>query len=357
MTLELVLQSRWNQADSRKREAARAAHDQDLERLMELVAVYFAKKSKRKADSSSLTLDLYRVGISRWLDWCSGSSEFNSSRIELLRATEDDLESWLVHLQTRGRDARAQRDSQNPRLTPGTVAAYLSSVRALYRALIWAKTTSSNPALEVNPPSDPSKKTVKGVLSVPQYNKLRKLPNDQSDDSLAARDQAILVLGGSLGLRAREMCALNLKDLDFAGKSVSVLGKGGKLRYVPLHQKDVAVLEHWLQARRSLELRGKVAGNALLVSFKHAGFGRRLHHAGARFVVNKYFKVLGVKVTGLHVLRRTTGTHLYQATRDLRVVADLLGHTNLNTAAIYAKLNNDVIYEAKDKLEALRVLD
>ena len=357
MSLELVLSSKWNQPDSRKLAAARAAHDQDLETLLELLAVYIAKKSRRKADGSPLSLALYRVGISRWLDWCSGAGESNSSRIELLRASEDDLENWVVFLQQRGRDARARRDKGNARLKPATVTAYLSSVRALYRALIWAKTTSNNPALEVKPPQDPNRRTVKGVLSVKQYNQLRKLPNDCDDQARAARDQVIFILGGSLGLRSREMCSLDIADLDLAGKGLSVLGKGGKVRRVPLHGTDVFVLEHWLGVRRALQLEGRISGDALLVTFHHGEFGKRLDHTGARFIINNYFKRLGVKVTGLHVLRRTTGTHLYEATKDLRVVADVLGHSSIETAAIYAKMNDNVINEAKDKLGALRILE
>ncbi len=356
MSLELVLHSKWSQPDSRKREAARAAHAGDLEALHELLEVYLTKKSARKADTSKLTLALYRTGIARWIGWCSGETALDPNRLELLRVTEDDLETWMVALQERGRDVNAQREPENPRLKPGTVAAYLSAVRALYRALIWAGATVNNPALEVKAPRDPGKRVVKGVLSVAQYNDLTHLPDTRENDALAARDRVIIALGGSLGLRAREMCALDLPDLDFGQKSVTVLGKGSKPRRVPLHANDVAILEAWLEVRRALELEGRITTHALLVSFSRSGFGKRLHHAGARYVINAYFSSLGARVSGVHVLRRTTGTHLYRATRDLRAVAELLGHADVNTAALYAKLDDEVGREAKDKLEALRTL-
>jgi integrase len=71
-------------------------------------------------------------------------------------------------------------------------------------------------------------------------------------------------------------------------------------------------------------------------------------------VINHYISRLDARVSGLHVLRRTTGTHLYRATRDLRVVAELLGHESVDTSAVYARLDDDVRREAKDRLAALR---
>jgi integrase/recombinase XerC len=354
MSLELVLRSKWNQPDSRKREAARAAHEQDRGSLLELLEAYLARKSSRKADTSKLTRALYKAGIARWLEFCSGEDVLNPNRVELLRATPDDLETFLVALQERGRHANAQREHGNPRLKPGTVAAYLSSVRALYRALIWASATDRNPAIEVKPPRDPGKREVKGVLTVRQFNQLSRLPDELEDEVRAARDRAIIVLGGSLGLRAREMCSLDVGDLDLAQGAIKVLGKGAQPRRVPLHQGDMAILAAWLESRRGLEVRGKLTSSALLVSFSRAAFGERLHHAGARHVINHYLSRLDARVSGLHVLRRTTGSHLYRATRDLRVVAELLGHESVDTSAVYARLDDDVRREAKDRLAALR---
>ncbi|MFC6590973.1 tyrosine-type recombinase/integrase [Deinococcus lacus] len=57
---------------------------------------------------------------------------------------------------------------------------------------------------------------------------------------------------------------------------------------------------------------------------------------------------------GLHTLRRTAGTHLYRATRDLHVVADLLGHSSVTTSAVYAKMDSDVRREAITALDTLR---
>jgi integrase/recombinase XerC len=57
---------------------------------------------------------------------------------------------------------------------------------------------------------------------------------------------------------------------------------------------------------------------------------------------------------GLHTLRRTAGTHLYRATKDLHVVADLLGHASVNTSAIYAKMDMETRRDALEKMEKMR---
>jgi integrase/recombinase XerC len=119
------------------------------------------------------------------------------------------------------------------------------------------------------------------------------------------------------------------------------------------------VLEGWLTSRRALELTGKIGSSALLVSFQPRAYGQGLSTNGARQIAARYYSAVGLplEMFGLHTLRRTAGTHLYRATRDLHVVADILGHSSVNTSAIYAKMDTDVRLEALEKLEQLQKLD
>ena len=96
-------------------------------------------------------------------------------------------------------------------------------------------------------------------------------------------------------------------------------------------------MSQWLVFRQEL---GKTdAAAPLLVSLSRATSGQRLSTDGARYIAEQYYKALGLspELWGLHTLRRTAGTQLYRATRDLHVVADLLGHASINTSAIYAE--------------------
>ncbi len=348
--LEIQLASRWTVPENRKREGVRAAHEQNADVLLELLNHYLTLKSARKLDVSDDTRRLYSLAVRRFLEFSGPGDSSNSPRLELTRLEPEDIETWMVQLQDQG-------------LEPGSIAAYLYGLRALYRALIWAKATDRNPAGEVRPPRDPTPAHArKSALSPAVYRDLIALPATRysADDSRQARDVLLLALGGSGGLRAKEIVGLDVSDLEMALKRLTVRsGKGGKKRIVPLSR---TLLEHcvrWLEVRRGLVLRGDILEGELAlilsVSSNQSG-GKRLTTDGARYIANGYYKLMGLptELWGLHTLRRTAGTHLYRATRDLHVVADVLGHASVNTSAIYAKMDMEVRREALEAMEDLR---
>jgi integrase/recombinase XerC len=91
----------------------------------------------------------------------------------------------------------------------------------------------------------------------------------------------------------------------------------------------------------------------LLLSFQPAARGQRLSSRGLYSVVSGYGQLLGLDETlrGVHALRRTAGTRLYRATRDLHVVADVLGHASIATSAVYAKLDRNTRRAALEAAE------
>jgi integrase/recombinase XerC len=357
MSLEIQLASRWINSESRKREAVRAAHEQNEEILLELLNHYLTLKSARKSQVSDDTRRLYSLGIRKFLEQTNPSNGTlinpalgGGQRLELTRLEAEDLEMWMIKLQHDG-------------LTAGTIIAYLNGVRALYRALIWARATERNPAGEVKPPRDPTPAhSRKSALSPAVYRDLIAAPADKfgADDPRRTRDSLLLALGGSAGLRAKEIIGLDVVDLELGLKRLVVKsGKGGKRRIVPLSKNLLELCQSWLEVRRGLELRNEIqaAESALLVSVsRNDSGGKRLTTDGARFIARGYYERLGLppELFGLHTLRRTAGTHLYRATRDLHVVADVLGHASVNTSAIYAKMDMEVRREALEAMESLR---
>lgn len=348
MSQALAHVSHWTLPETRRRDAVRAAHDQDPDLLEGLLQHHLTLKSARRAQVSDDTRRLYGLALRKFLAHCGGAA--GGTRLELTRLEPEDVDGWLVALQGDG-------------LAANTLASYLYGVRALYRALVWAGAAQGNPAAEVRPPRDPTPAHArKSALPPRLYRELTTLPETRypPDDPRRARDALLLALGGSAGLRAMEICALDLSDADLALARITVrTGKGGKRRQVPITRSLLGVLEHWLEVRRGLEVRGHVQAEepSLLVSLSsNQSRGRRLTTSGARFVATGYYRELGLppELWGLHTLRRTAGTHLYRATRDLHVVADVLGHASVTTSAIYAKMDMDVRREALERMENLR---
>ncbi len=342
MSAEITLSSRWATPENRRREALRAAHAQDEDALGDLLEYHLRLKSRRAGAVSDATLRAYRLALRDFLNF-TGPPE--RPRHALNQLDDEVIERYLIGLRARG-------------LALSSVRSYLYGLRALFRALVWSGALREDPASGVKPPHDPTPAHArKRAVPPAQLRRLLALPAElHGDHEMAARDAAILTLGATLGLRAGEMVGLNVHDLDLGLGELHVrLGKGGKARRLPLTRAAAQDFGRWLLAREAMRLRGALpAGEqALLISFRPSHLGARLSVRGLREVVNGYLARAGLPkdMFGVHTLRRTAGTRLYRATRDLHVVADLLGHANIATSAIYAKLDADVRREALEKVE------
>ncbi|MBE0462907.1 tyrosine recombinase XerC [Halomonas sp. AOP43-A1-21] len=154
-------------------------------------------------------------------------------------------------------------------------------------------------------------------------------PHDGSP--LAVRDQAMLELFYSSGLRLAELAALDLHDLQ--ASRVRVIGKGGKPRQVPVGQRAQHALADWLSCRAAMAPEGETA---LFVGKQGARLGHR--------AIQKRLAQLSVS-RGLpehlhpHRLRHSFASHLLESSQDLRAVQELLGHANLSTTQVYTRLD------------------
>jgi integrase/recombinase XerC len=160
---------------------------------------------------------------------------------------------------------------------------------------------------------------------------LQLLEGGVEDDFLARRDQAILELFYSSGLRLSELTGLNCEDLDLADGLVQVLGKGSKTRVLPVGRKAREALEEWLKQRAL----ANPQDDAVFVSQQ----GRRL---GPRSIQLRV-KAAGERELGQnlhpHMLRHSFASHLLESSQDLRAVQELLGHADIATTQIYTHLD------------------
>lgn len=146
------------------------------------------------------------------------------------------------------------------------------------------------------------------------------------------RDTAITTLLLNTGIRVSECVGLDLDDLDLKSGTMTVLRKGGKTQTLYLNQETIQTLQDYIDGeRRSLVGDGSGEKAVFLSNRK-----MRMCARSIELMVKKYAResVPGKHITP-HKLRSTYGTALYQATGDIRLVADVLGHENINTTAKY----------------------
>jgi len=213
-------------------------------------------------------------------------------------------------------------------LSPRSIQRHLSAARTFYDFLMREGHCARNPAQDVRAPKP--KKRLPATLDADQMGRLLAF---RVDDSLSARDKAIMELFYSSGLRLTELVSLSLTSLDLADRTVRVLGKGSKTRIVPIGRKGVEALEVWLKERAGMV---KSDVDAVFVGQS----GRPLSARAVQLRVEAWGRRQGLGVhVHPHMFRHSFATHLLESSGDLRGVQELLGHANIGTTQIYTHLD------------------
>lgn len=161
-------------------------------------------------------------------------------------------------------------------------------------------------------------------------------------EAVDLRDNAVLELLYGSGLRVSELTGLSEADLDLAGSWVTVWGKGGKQRQVPMSAASVRAVELWVREGRPVFLRGcsAVQPGPLFPNMR----GRRLTPRDVRRVLDRRSPTH----THPHALRHSFATHMLDGGADLRVVQELLGHANLRTTQVYTHVSKERLISVYD---------
>lgn len=159
----------------------------------------------------------------------------------------------------------------------------------------------------------------------------------EGSDPAALRDQVIVELLYSTGIRVSELCGLDLRSIDSEHRVLRVTGKGNKERTVPFGLPAQRAIEAWLAHGRPM-LAASDSGDAFLLGAR----GGRLNVRAARKAVNDVTSATdGVPVLSPHALRHSAATHLLEGGADLRHVQEILGHTTPATTQLYTHVSNE----------------
>jgi site-specific recombinase XerD len=154
------------------------------------------------------------------------------------------------------------------------------------------------------------------------------------------RDRAILFTLTDTGVRASELLALNIGDVDLITGSVRVLhGKGNKYRIVFLGDKGRKAVNEYLKTRPNYK-----PEEPLFLNDQK----KRLGMAGLRMLIRRLTARANIKYQGIHCFRRCFGLTMYRKSRDILLVSRLLGHSNTTVTLRYLNLNNDDLRSAHE---------
>ncbi len=170
-----------------------------------------------------------------------------------------------------------------------------------------------------------TEKKLPTILTSNYINKL--LDTIPTSSTKEVRDRSIIEILYSSGLRVSELTNLKINDIKF-NKSIKVLGKGNKIRILPMTDTAYNLLQLWLTIHRN-EYKNKYSENYIFLGVR----GKKISEREIQRIVNLR---LG---TFPHSIRHTFATHLLDGGADLRVVQEMLGHTDPSTTQIYTHVS------------------
>jgi len=285
-----------------------------IDQFLEQFVLYL----KIEKNASRHTIENYQRDILQFQEFMSlqGADDLCANTTTLL------IRSYLAYL-------------KSEQYAKATIMRRIAALRSFFRFLCRENIVGENPFEAVRTPKLEKKLPV--FLDVNEISDLIALPDNSP---IGSRDRAVLEILYATGVRVNELAAITLSDIDFAGRTIIVCGKGAKERIVIIGRSAVQTLEGYVHnARRILCARpgeyGRQAGsphNYLLVNSR----GGPLTDRSIRRIVDKYVLMLALrKNVSPHTIRHTFATHLLDNGADLRSVQELLGHINLSTTQLY----------------------
>lgn len=260
------------------------------------------------------TIEAYRNDLTQFLNFALNE---RPNLNHWGRVDKPMLLAFVMHLKERG-------------YTPSSVARKIAVLKSFYHFLVEQKLVEVDPTATLGSPK--VVKRLPQVLSLDEIERLAAAPAQHSTPK-GFRDRAMLELLFASGMRVTELTSLNVADVNLQTQLVQCAGRGAQRRVIPIQDRTVAALEHYLQRGRPALT--DEAERALFVN----PHGQRLTRQGLWLIIKEYVAEAGIatRVTP-HTLRHSFAVHLLNQGSDLQSVQRLLGHANIATTQVYARL-------------------
>lgn len=262
---------------------------------------------------SENTINAYRRDLSGFLDFCTDKGILGVEYI-----TRNHLNSYILNL---------RQDSLNPR----SVVRKIASLRGFFKWLCANSYIQNNPASAIEQPKLPKR--------LPKVMTLQEIKEVFHSD-LNSRENLIVELLYDCGLRVSELVNLKTSDIDLKSRYIQCFGKGSKERLVPFGKKAKDSFNKYFKERDIILAKYNLSSKRLLINDS----GRFITRQDVYYFVRK----LGEKIhkhISPHTLRHTFATHLLENGADLRIVQELLGHSDVSTTQLYTHITKKRLKE------------
>lgn len=259
------------------------------------------------------TIEAYRRDLSNFLGFCEerGIEDLNNIK-------RGEINSYVLKL-------------HDKKLTTTSIVRKIASLRGFFKWLCANDFCKTDPTLTLEQPKLP--KRLPKVMTVQEMETIL----NQDLDELHT---VILELLYGCGLRVSELTNICINDIDIKSKYLQCIGKGSKERIVPLGKKAVNALKKFLPVRDFSVQKNKIETKHLLVDDN----GRILTRQDIYTFIHEQGEKIHKHISP-HTLRHSFATHLLENGADLRIVQELLGHSDVSTTQLYTHVSKKRLKE------------
>ena len=275
---------------------------------------------------------MYQI-IGEYLEYLELEKGLSQNTIDAYRRDLSDFAQNLedIHTINRMNINAYVRTLRERKLAPTSVIRKVASLRGFFKWATSSGILEKNPAATLEQPKTPQR--LPKVVSVKEIDEML-------HNNLTPLEHVMMELLYSCGLRVSELVNLKLNDIDLSSKYIRCFGKGSKERIIPIGQQAKAMLQEYFPTRDLLVKKYNLATKNLLI--KDNG------HFVTRQDVYNFIHAQGKlihKNISPHTLRHSFATHLLENGADLRVVQELLGHSDVSTTQLYTHISKKRLKE------------
>lgn len=305
----------------------------------------------------------FKKSLDEWLNYIRIEKGLSSNTLEAYKA---DLGLFLTFLKKKNcslssiqhahlTDFLWQQKSKGK--TPASLARYLESIRQFFRYCVGEEKVESDPTESLSVIKIPER--LPKVMKIPEINKLLSLPRESVSGGgskkrtqraqLRTREKTMrywtaFELMYATGMRISELVQLRDNQIDINARFVRVKGKGGKERIIPFNRRAQSCLSQFLEIRNQ-SLNRVLSGNGNDYVFT-SSCGGAVNRSTFFRTLKKLGRAAGIRRDiSPHTLRHSFATHLLEGGADLRVVQEMLGHSDISTTQIYTHVDRSRLKE------------
>ena len=279
---------------------------------IQILAEYIEYLDVEKGLASNST-EAYQRDLSEFWDFCASIGVE-----ELSNVSRSNISAYILKLHEGNYSA-------------SSIMRKIASLRGFFKWMCANNYCKTNPTLTIERPKLPKK--LPKVISVKE---IEEILNCELNDI----QKVIIELLYGCGLRVSELTGLKISDLNIKAKYLQCLGKGSKERIIPLGSKSVAALKNYLPKREFIIKKYNLNIQNLLITED----GKTVTRQDIYNFVHEQGKKIH-KVISPHTLRHSFATHLIENGADLRVVQELLGHSDVSTTQLYTHISKKRLKE------------